>query len=118
MAKHNETGVKGEQIAEKFLLNKGYTILELNRRFGKKEVDIIASKDGATIFVEVKCRKSSYYGHPEAFAGPKKQAFLREAAESYLLENEACDTVQFDVLSIIFDGVKVKEIVHFENAFC
>ena len=46
MAKHNETGVKGEQIAQNFLINKGYTILHRNWCFGKMEVDIIAEKDG------------------------------------------------------------------------
>jgi putative endonuclease len=35
MTKHKETGIKGEQIAENFLLRKGYTILERNWRLGK-----------------------------------------------------------------------------------
>ena len=42
MAEHNEKGKQGEEIAVKFLKNKGYKILETNWRLGKNEIDIIA----------------------------------------------------------------------------
>ena len=45
MAKHNELGKKGEQLAVNFLLKNNYDIVERNYRFDKAEVDIIAKKD-------------------------------------------------------------------------
>jgi len=44
MAKHLETGKKGEDLATKLLKEKGYDILETNWRFRRAEVDIIAKR--------------------------------------------------------------------------
>ncbi len=84
MSKHNETGIKGEQIAGIFLLNKGYSILFTNWRHGKKEVDIIAQKDEFLIFIEVKTRTNFNFGFPEESVNTKKKNFLRAAAEAFL----------------------------------
>lgn len=117
MAKHNETGINGEQIAENFLLKKGYRILEKNRRFGRKEIDLIALKDDIIVFVEVKTRSSSRFGYPEEFVTAKKQQFLKEAATTFLYDNTQYQRLQFDIISIILSGGTVKEILHFEDAF-
>lgn len=117
MAKHNETGLKGEQIAENFLLNKGYAILHRNWRFEKKEVDIIAVKGDLLVFTEVKTRKNYYFGFPEEFVDHKKQGFMKTAAEAFTLDNPGYTTIRFDIISIQMDNQQVKEIVHFEDAF-
>ncbi|MDZ7319254.1 MAG: YraN family protein, partial [candidate division KSB1 bacterium] len=46
-------GKLGENLAAKFLEEKGYHILERNYRYGHGELDIIAEKDGMLIFIEV-----------------------------------------------------------------
>jgi len=51
MAKHNDTGKQGEQIAMEYLVAKGFKILERNWHFKKNEVDIIA-RDGDEIFAK------------------------------------------------------------------
>jgi len=77
------------------------------------EVDIIASKDDAIVFVEVKTRNSSKYGRPCEAVNYTKQNKYRNMAGLYLqregLENAF---VRFDVIEIL-DG----EINHIENAF-
>lgn len=117
MSKHNETGIKGEQIAEKFLLDKGYTILHRNWRAGKKEVDIIALKNDVIIFVEVKARTGAAFGFPEEAVGHYKQDFLKTAAAVFLDSFPEYTKIQFDIISINFDKSGVREIVHFEDAF-
>jgi putative endonuclease len=117
MAKHNETGIKGEQIAEKFLLNKGYAILHRNWCFERKEVDIIALKDGMLVFVEVKTRNRYDFGYPEEAVGTRKQNFMKIAAEAFMDINKEYQKIQFDIISIWFDNDTVKEILHVEDAF-
>ena len=117
MSKHNETGVKGEQIAQNFLINKGYTILHRNWCFGKMEVDIIAEKDGVLVFTEVKARKNYHFGFPEEAVNYKKQAYLKTAAEAFLEKNPGYMKIQFDIISIHIERNTVKEIMHFEDAF-
>lgn len=117
MSKHNETGVKGEQIAEKFLQEKGYVILHRNWCAGKKEIDIIAQKADILVFVEVKTRSSIQFAYPEESVDFQKQGYLRSAAEAFLDSNPEHIKVQFDIVSIHLNGENIKEIMHFEDAF-
>lgn len=117
MSKHNETGVKGEQIAEKFLLDKGYNILHRNWCHGKKEVDLIMQKEDVLIFVEVKTRSNFNFGFPEEAVTIRKQTFLKAAADAFLDTFPIYFKIQFDIISVHLEKDIVKEIVHFEDAF-
>jgi putative endonuclease len=117
MSKHSKIGVKGEQIAADFLLNKGYIIIHRNWRSGKKEIDIIASKDGVLVIAEIKTRTNFDFGFPEEAVNRKKQQFLKSAAEVFIDGNPQYGYVRFDIISILMDGDVVKEIMHFEEAF-
>lgn len=58
MAKHNELGKEGENAAAEYLMSKGYSIRHRNWHSGKRELDIVAQKDGELIVVEVKTRRN------------------------------------------------------------
>ena len=117
MSKHNKIGIKGEQIAANFLLNKGYIILHRNWRIGKKEIDIIALKDDTAVIVEIKTRTNFDFGFPEEAVNRSKQRFIKTAAEAFIAENPEHLFIRFDIISILLEGEMVKEIVHFEEAF-
>lgn len=117
MAKHKETGIKGEQIAENFLLKKGYKILYRNWRYGKKEIDIIAETAGLLVFIEVKTRATTYFGYPEDAVSNNKQEFMKLSAEAFIAEHSQYSEVRFDVISIILTHDETKEIIHIEDAF-
>ena len=117
MSKHNKIGIKGEQIAADYLLNKGYLILYRNWRSGKKEIDIIAFKDNTVVVVEIKTRSRVDFGYPEEFVNTRKQGFLRTAGIAFLNEHPQYTHLRFDIVSIIITGDTVKEIMHFEEAF-
>ena len=118
MGKHNETGIKGEQIAGNFLLKKGYKILHNNWRFERKEIDIIALRDDLLVFIEVKTRNRVDFGFPEEAVGAKKQDFMKIAAEAFMDANKEYQKIQFDVVSILMDNKgDVNEILHLEDAF-
>lgn len=116
MAKHNETGIKGEEIAKNFLQTKGYKVLDTNWRFEKMEVDIVATLAELLIFVEVKTRSTNYFGYPEDSVTDKKQDLLKTAAEEYLFQNPQYEQIRFDIVSITMSDNK-EEIQHFEDAF-
>ena len=116
MAQHNDTGTKGEEIASDFLFKKGYTILETNWHFHNLEVDIIAMKDKILVVVEVKTRKSNYFGEPETFVNKQKQKNLIKVANSYILRNNLDLEVRFDIISIILGENQIK-INHIKDAF-
>ena len=117
MSKHSKIGVKGEQIAEEFLLNKGYIILHKNWRSGKKELDLIALKGDTVVIVETKTRTNFDFGFPEESVNKKKQQFLKSAAEAFTAANPQYPYVRFDIVSILLNGDKAEEILHFEEAF-
>jgi putative endonuclease len=117
MSKHNETGIKGENIAKNFLETKGYEIVHCNWRFGKKEIDIIAMHKNTVVFIEVKTRSSFDFGFPEEAVSVQKQNYMKAAAETYLDEHPEIKNLQFDIISILLNREEVKEIRHFEDAF-
>lgn len=117
MAKHLETGQKGEDIAVRFLKNKGWEILEVNWRYSRAEVDIIAKDLDILVFVEVKTRTDDYFGKPDAFVTPKKEKLLADAASVYMEKIGHEWEIRFDVISILIKGEKDYEIRHFKDAF-
>ena len=116
MSKHNELGVKGEVIALEFLEKKGYDILEINWRFEKTEVDIIARDRNTLVIVEVKTRTSEDFGMPEDSVNKLKQKNLAIAAEEYLEQKNLEVDVRFDVISITMKNSEAK-VFHIKDAF-
>ena len=115
MANHNDLGVLGEEIAVNFLLGKGYLIEALNWRTGHLEIDIIAHQNGILVFLEVKTRKNTKFGFPEANVTTKKEKLLFEAAANYMYSVDYEQEFRFDIIAITF--APELEIMHFEDAF-
>ncbi len=109
----------GENLAQAFLQERGYTILERNVRTPYGELDLVVRSGSTLAFVEVKARLSPAYGEPEAAVTAAKQAHLLQAAQAYLQlhpELEALDW-RIDVIAIRRDRTGGKpEVVWFENA--
>jgi putative endonuclease len=115
MAVHNEFGIEGEDKAANYLLREGYTILERNWKSGRKELDIVAEKDGTLVVVEVKARKSNKYGNPEEAVTPTKIRNTVLAADAYIRFNRIDLPVRFDIISVLSSNGDV--INHIEDAF-
>jgi len=121
-----ETGRIGEDIACKYLKDKGYKILARNyvpkwKTFSKEEIDIICEKEGTIIFIEVKTLRQ---GQGEPFLPEDKINFAKQqkiikVAESYLLEKKIPfdRKWQIDAIAIKIDPILEKaKIRHLENA--
>lgn len=100
MAKHNDTGKLGEALAFKWALDNDYIIREQNWRYGKWEIDLIASKKDRLHFFEVKTRRSSYYGHPEDLVDKNKLWHFISAGTAYIRYHRGFRWIQFNILSI------------------
>jgi putative endonuclease len=116
MARHNETGRKGEETAARYLAGRGYTILARNYRYRKAEIDLIVRKGNLLVFVEVKTRSRQDYGFPEdAVSARKIQLFLRTADE-YIYRTKWAYDLRFDIIAIQVKGLEY-EVYHIEDAF-
>lgn len=116
MSDKNNIGKKGEEVAQKYLLNNGYIIIETNWRYYNLEIDIIAKKDNELIIIEVKSRSGEQYGHPSEAITRQKMKRIIDATEAYILKNNITIDVRFDVITVIFQNSKY-ELEHFEDAF-
>ncbi len=131
-------GQKGERQAAKFLIRKGYDLIETNYRTPFAEIDIIARHEGFLCFIEVKTRKSLRKGLPREAVTRAKQQKILAGANQYLREQAKKNTegkaqgqkriqgqiqerIRFDVLEVFMDadsGLKDKwEFVLIPGAF-
>jgi len=112
-----ETGKWGEGIALKFLLGKGYQMVERNFRSTDGEIDLIVMKGSDLVFVEVKTRRTRDFGSPEEAVDDEKLEHLEGAAGWYLQQHpEFEDNWHLDVISVISaSGSNAPEIEWFEN---
>ena len=114
MQGHIEFGRTGEDLGAEWLIKKGFVILDRNWRHGRYEVDIIAGRRGVLHFIEVKSRRSTTFGYPEASVSRKKIAHVMEGGAGWLLHWRGYRRTQYDVLAITFRG-GLQDFVLFED---
>lgn len=123
-----ETGQKGEHVAQAILRSKGFRIEATNwrprniKRARIGEIDLIAyhPHEKVLAFTEVKTRKSLMFGAPEEAVDFRKQEQILALAQLWLDQHPpAQDTaIRFDVISIYYPPRgRAAEIQHIENAF-
>ncbi len=111
-------GNRGEAAAADYLTAKGYEIRERQYRSPMGEIDLIASRDGALIFAEVKTRRSTRYGAPASAVDLRKQRRIINAATWYVEQKGYIDMpCRFDVIEVYAMPDGEYEITHYENAF-
>ena len=114
MARHNEIGRIGEMVAARYPIQQGYSLLETDYRVGHKDIDIVAFKDGVTVFVEVKTRSSDRFGAPEEAVDDEKIRFLLSAANAYIRRKGVMGPIRFDVIAVV-GAEEPFSITHFTN---
>lgn len=114
---NRRTGAWGEELALRYLTQRGYKLVERNYRTRYGELDLILRHDDTLVFVEVKLRRGVGFGDPLEAVTPRKQAAVRTLAERYLSERKPdFDAIRFDVVGILV-GDGTRRIVHVEDAF-
>lgn len=112
-----KVGELGEEIACKFLINHGFSVLERNYTKKWGEIDIIAQKGEKRYFVEVKSKQvdnnfdlnglSDKENRPEDNMHAFKMKRLRRVVETYLISKKMGYTDwQFDLLVVYMNMKK------------
>ncbi|MBE5820947.1 MAG: YraN family protein [Clostridiales bacterium] len=101
MYQKHEIGKIGEDIAVKYLLEKGYQILERNFECKQGEIDIVAKDKEEYVFVEVKTRSNENYGKPKDAVDETKKKHIYRSVEFYVYINQLENKpIRIDVIQI------------------
>ena len=116
-------GLRGENIAAKWLYMQGWEIAQRRFRNGHRDIDLVAVRrepEGAArtvAFVEVKTRKTHDFGGPVSAVTWRKQRELSRSAKVWMSRfQQPGDTFRFDVIGVILGAENVR-VQHIENAF-
>jgi len=120
-----EIGVLGESLAEKYLQQNDYIVVQKNFRTRFGEIDIIAiSPDKKFLcFIEVKTRKQNLFGSPQEAVDERKTRKILSVAEEFLSSHYKVQDLEIKNLNVRFDIISVEitpdnvRIEHIENAF-
>lgn len=97
-----------ERRAERFLLDRGLSLITRNFQCKLGEIDLIMRTGHTLVFVEVRYRKHRHFGGAAASVTPTKQQRLRRAALSYLQAkglNESSQSCRFDLVACDGDDI-------------
>lgn len=78
------SGHASEITAADYLKQRGFKVIDINWKTKYCEIDIVAQKEKAVYFVEVKSRKNSQQGFGLDYITPKKLSQMRFAAEMWV----------------------------------
>ena len=112
-------GNAGEELAAKYLMEKGYVLLGRNVQMSHHEVDIVMRDGNCLVFVEVKTRRSDWFVDPIRAVDDEKLWNLLEAAKMYKRDHPECYRMEFriDVVCVVVDVylARKKDIIATKN---
>lgn len=112
-------GQRGEAVAGRYLVRRGYKIVARGQRGDLGELDLVAVEGRTVVFVEVKTRQSQDAGHPAEAVDQVKQQRLTRLALGFLKRHGLLEyPARFDIVAVTWPaGSRSPVIEHFENAF-
>lgn len=109
-----EKGSIGEEIARRYLRDKGFTILDANFHARPGEIDIIAREGEEIVFVEVKAAMGRTFGNPLGWVPQWKQRRIILASLAYVSRKGLSHApMRFDVITVDPE----RKVSHVRDAF-
>ena len=106
---------RGKEAAARFLVRRGYDILERNWKCYAGTADIIARDEDTLIFVEVNTCRGDF---PAEKADAEKRARFEKIALAFLRDYDEVDLmVRFDAISIVVLGEDRALVKHHISCF-
>ncbi|MEO6527809.1 MAG: YraN family protein [Gemmatimonadaceae bacterium] len=110
-------GELGERIAERWLRERGWRVVQRRFRSGHRDIDLVVERDGTIAFVEVKARRGAGFGGPVEAVNWRKQKELGRSARVWVSRHgRSSDAYRFDVVGVLVEGERVR-VRHIEGAF-
>ncbi len=109
---HLRLGAHGEDLAERWYLERGYVLLDRNWRCPSGEVDLVLRSvdEDVIVFCEVKTRSTGRFGTPFEAVGWDKQRRIRRIAVQWLTTHDVRSRrLRFDVAGVSGGRLEVIE---------
>lgn len=111
-----KTGQLGENLAKKYLENKGFKIIDTNYRTKLSEIDLIAQFKDIMVFIEVRTRTGDKFGAPEQSLTRKKVNKVIKNAQMYMKYKGYTGRYRIDAVCVVLDkNKKLIRLTHYEN---
>ena len=95
-----ELGRRGEDLAASLLRGAGYRVLSRNWRAGRYEIDLVGSRGGEVVFVEVKTRRPGPQPASESVT-PAQRRNIGRAAAAWMRANPGVGrSFRFDLVAV------------------
>ena len=112
-----DLGEIGERVAARWLERAGWRILARRYRSGRRDIDVVAERDGIVAFVEVKARSGLGFGDPVESVHRRKQRELTKSAQTWIERHgREGDSYRFDVVGVLVRERRVY-VRHIPSAF-
>lgn len=102
-------GVRGEELAAKYMESLGFSVTERNVHVSHDEIDIIAEDEKYIVFCEVKTRaqtaSNKRYGRPGAAVDYAKKQKLLRAVSEYIRKFRPPKQPRIDVIEVYFPPI-------------
>jgi putative endonuclease len=113
---HNETGQIGEELAKKYLEEKGYKIIEKDFKTKYAEVDLVGIKDNKLIIFEVRTKRGEMFGSPEETLNKKKLQKVLLGARILAAAKKWQGLIRIDAVCLVLKlNGDILRINHYEN---
>lgn len=105
------TGRQAEQVACRYLIEQAYQIIDCNWRRRECEIDIVARKDAAMHFVEVKYRQTDVAGSGLEYITSQKLRQMGYAARRWVAENNWHGEYTLAAIEVSGESFEVTEFI-------
>jgi len=95
-----ELGRRGEDLAASLLRGAGYRVLSRNWRAGRYEIDLVGSRGGEVVFVEVKTRRPGPQPASESVTPAQRRNIGRAAAAWMRMNPGVGRSFRFDLVAV------------------
>jgi putative endonuclease len=96
---------RGERRALRHYRLRGYRLLEANARVGRYELDLVLRRGGRIVFVEVKEKGGSCFGHPLEMIDGEKVRRVTTAATAWLAAHPEASALDVSLeAAAVLDG--------------
>jgi putative endonuclease len=117
MAQKQILGKYGEDLAAQYLTDRGYQIVDRNWRCSLGEIDLVAFQHDRFVFVEVKTRNGTSFGHPFEAITPTKVSRMRKLVAQWCSANQKAGVnVRLDAIAVLVTAGRVA-IEHLKQVF-